>query len=56
VTATHHPDIGRIKDMGSAAVGFALAIAALPGCLRSPNGWPHLIRIAVRRCIAKSSP
>ena len=27
VTATHHPDIGRIKDMGSAAVGFALAIA-----------------------------
>jgi len=27
VTATHHPDIGRIKDMGSAAVGVALAIA-----------------------------
>jgi diacylglycerol kinase (ATP) len=26
VTATHHPDIGRIKDMGSAAVGFALVI------------------------------
>src|SRR5437660_2066214 len=27
VTATHHPDIGRIKDMGSAAVGVALLIA-----------------------------
>ena len=27
VTATHHPDIGRIKDMSSAAVGVALAIA-----------------------------
>jgi len=27
VTATHHPDIGRIKDMASAAVGIALAIA-----------------------------
>jgi diacylglycerol kinase (ATP) len=27
VTATHHPDIGRIKDMASAAVGVALAIA-----------------------------
>ena len=27
VTATHHPDIGRIKDMGSAAVGVALVIA-----------------------------
>ena len=27
VTATHHPDIGRIKDMGSAAVGIALLIA-----------------------------
>ena len=29
VTATHHPDIGRIKDMGSAAVGIALLIAGL---------------------------
>jgi len=29
VTATHHPDIGRIKDMASAAVGVALAIAGL---------------------------
>ena len=27
VTATHHPDIGRIKDMSSAAVGVALALA-----------------------------
>lgn len=27
VTATHHPDIGRIKDMSSAAVGVALVIA-----------------------------
>jgi diacylglycerol kinase (ATP) len=27
VTATQHPDIGRIKDMASAAVGIALAIA-----------------------------
>jgi len=29
VTATHHPDIGRIKDMASAGVGVALAIAGL---------------------------
>jgi len=29
VTATHHPDIGRIKDISSAAVGVALAIAGL---------------------------
>jgi len=27
VTAAQHPDIGRIKDMASAAVGIALAIA-----------------------------
>jgi diacylglycerol kinase (ATP) len=27
VTAIHHPDIGRIKDMASAAVGITLAIA-----------------------------
>jgi len=27
VTATQHPDIGRVKDMGSAAVGIALLIA-----------------------------
>lgn len=29
VTATPHPEIGRIKDMSSAAVGIALAIAGL---------------------------
>jgi diacylglycerol kinase (ATP) len=27
VTREQHPDIGRIKDMASAAVGVALAIA-----------------------------
>ena len=27
VTPAHHPDIGRVKDIGSAAVGVALAIA-----------------------------
>jgi diacylglycerol kinase (ATP) len=27
VTPAQHPDIGRVKDMGSAAVGVALAIA-----------------------------
>ena len=27
VTPAHHPDIGRVKDMGSAAVGVATAIA-----------------------------
>jgi diacylglycerol kinase (ATP) len=27
VTMAHEPEIGRIKDMGSAAVGFGLAIA-----------------------------
>jgi diacylglycerol kinase (ATP) len=29
VTSAQHPDIGRIKDMASAAVGIALAIAGL---------------------------
>ena len=29
VTATQHPEIGRIKDMSSAAVGVALAFAGL---------------------------
>ena len=29
VTPAQHPDIGRIKDMSSAAVGVALAIAGL---------------------------
>jgi diacylglycerol kinase (ATP) len=38
VTAAQHPDIGRIKDMGSAAVGVALAIA----------GFTWLLAIAER--------
>jgi diacylglycerol kinase (ATP) len=29
VTPSLHPDIGRIKDMGSAAVALALLIAAM---------------------------
>lgn len=29
VTATHHPEIGKIKDVTSAAVGVAIAIAGL---------------------------
>ena len=29
VTAAQHPEIGRVKDMGSAAVGIALLIAGL---------------------------
>jgi diacylglycerol kinase (ATP) len=28
VTASQHPDIGRIKDMASAAVGLSLLLAA----------------------------
>ena len=42
VTATHHPDIGRIKDMGSAAVGVALAIAGLTWLLALAE-WLGLI-------------
>jgi diacylglycerol kinase (ATP) len=42
VTATHHPDIGRIKDMGSAAVGVALAIAGLAWLLALAE-WLGLI-------------
>jgi len=42
VTATHHPDIGRIKDMGSAAVGFALAIAGFTWLLALAE-WLGLI-------------
>jgi diacylglycerol kinase (ATP) len=38
VTPTQHPDIGRIKDMSSAAVGVALAIA----------GFTWLLAIAER--------
>ena len=42
VTATHHPDIGRIKDMGSAAVGVALAIAGFTWLLALAE-WLGLI-------------
>ena len=42
VTATHHPDIGRIKDMSSAAVGVALAIAGFTWLLAFAE-WLGLI-------------
>ena len=42
VTATHHPDIGRIKDMSSAAVGVALAIAGFAWLLAVAE-WLGLI-------------
>ena len=42
VTATHHPDIGRIKDMSSAAVGVALAIAGFTWLLAIAE-WLGLI-------------
>jgi len=42
VTSTHHPDIGRIKDMSSAAVGFALAIAGFTWLLALAE-WLGLI-------------
>lgn len=42
VTATHHPDIGRIKDMGSASVGVALAIAGFTWLLALAE-WLGLI-------------
>jgi diacylglycerol kinase (ATP) len=29
VTAAHHPEIGRVKDIGSAAVGVSLLVAGL---------------------------
>lgn len=43
VTATHHPDIGRIKDMASAAVGIALAIAGFTWLLALAE-WIGLAR------------
>ncbi|MEA2928392.1 MAG: diacylglycerol kinase [Hyphomicrobiales bacterium] len=43
VTATHDPDIGRIKDMASAAVGIALAIAGLTWLLALAE-WIGLAR------------
>jgi diacylglycerol kinase (ATP) len=42
VTATHHPEIGRIKDMSSAAVGVALAIAGFTWLLAIAE-WLGLI-------------
>ena len=42
VTATHHPDIGRIKDMSSAAVGVALALAGFTWLLAIAE-WLGLI-------------
>ena len=39
VTPAQHPDIGRIKDMASAAVGVALAIAGFTWLLAIANGW-----------------
>ena len=38
VTPAQHPDIGRIKDMGSAAVGVALAIAGFTWLLALAEG------------------
>src|SRR4029077_18415015 len=42
VTAAHDPEIGRIKDMGSAAVGVALAIAGFTWLLALAE-WLGLI-------------
>ena len=42
VTPAHHPDIGRIKDMSSAAVGVALAIAGFTWLLALAQ-WIGLI-------------
>jgi len=42
VTPAHHPDIGRIKDMSSAAVGVALAIAGFTWLLALVQ-WVGLI-------------
>jgi diacylglycerol kinase (ATP) len=41
VTPSQHPDIGRIKDMSSAAVGVALAIAGFTWLLAIAQWlWP----------------
>jgi diacylglycerol kinase (ATP) len=42
VTPAQHPDIGRIKDMASAAVGFALMIAGLTWLLALAE-WVGLV-------------
>ena len=39
LTTDHDPQIGRVKDMGSAAVGVALLMACGSGCSPSPNAW-----------------
>ena len=39
VTPAQHPDIGRIKDMASAAVGVALAIAGFTWLLAIAECW-----------------
>jgi diacylglycerol kinase (ATP) len=42
VTPAQHPDIGRIKDMSSAAVGIALAIAGFTWLLALAE-WAGLV-------------
>jgi diacylglycerol kinase (ATP) len=42
VTPAQHPDIGRIKDMSSAAVGVALALAGFTWLLAIAE-WLRLI-------------
>ena len=42
VTPAHHPDIGRIKDMASAAVGIALAIVGFTWLLALAE-WVGLV-------------
>ncbi len=42
VTAAHHPEIGRVKDIGSAAVGVALLIAGLAWLLALAE-WAGLV-------------
>ena len=39
LTTDHDPQIGRVKDMGSAAVGVALLMAGGSGCSPSSNAW-----------------
>lgn len=39
VTATQHPQIARVKDMGSAAVGGALLIAGFSWLLAVAEWW-----------------
>ena len=39
LTTNHDPQIGRVKDLGSAAVGVALLTAGLFWLLPSPSAW-----------------